>query len=89
MEEKKFAIIKTGGKQYKVKIGDIIKVEKISAKNTVEFTDLLGGKKVKAKIIAQGRLPKVRILKFHRRKRYKRNRGHRQAYSEIRIESIQ
>lgn len=83
-----FAVIKTGGKQYKVQVGDIIKVEKLPDKKAVEFSDLMAGKKVKASIISQGRFPKVRILKFHRRKRYKRNRGHRQSYSEIKIESI-
>jgi len=84
-----FAVIKTGGKQYKVQVGDIIKVEKLPDQKTVEFRDLMAGKKVKASLISQGRFPKVRILKFHRRQRYRRNRGHRQSYSEIRIDSIQ
>ncbi len=86
--EKDFAVIKTGAKQYKVEVGDIIKVEKLPEKETVEFEDILFGKKVKAKVISQGKLPKVRIFKFHRRKRYHRNIGHRQSYSEIKIESI-
>ena len=84
-----FAIIKTGGKQYKVKVGDIIKIEKLpDDKKSVGFDDILVGKKVKGIILAQKRYPKVRILKFHRRKRYLRNLGHRQPYSEIKIESI-
>jgi len=87
--EKTFAVIKSGGKQYKVKIGDIIKLEKLSGdKKTVEFEDILFGKRVKAIILSQGKLPKVRVLKFHRRKRYKRNKGHRQQFSEVKIESI-
>lgn len=87
--ENSFAVIKSGGKQYKVKIGDIIKLEKISGdKKTVEFEDIFAGKKVKAIILSEGKLPKVRVLKFHRRKRYKRNKGHRQPFSQIKIESI-
>jgi len=85
-----FAVIKTGGKQYKVKIGDIIKIEKISVsdKRLIEFNDIFNNKKVTAKLVSEGKLPKVRILKFHRRKRYKKNVGHRQPYSLIKIESI-
>lgn len=83
-----FAVIKTGSKQYKVAVGDIIKVEKLPEKEAVEFTDLLSDKKVKAKIVSNGKLSKVRVYKFHRRKRYQRNVGHRQPYSQIEIISI-
>jgi len=85
-----FAIIKTGGKQYKVKAGDRLKVEKIEAapKKEIVFEDLLSGKKVSASVVSTGKLPKVRILKFKPKKRYKRNLGHRQPYSEILIEKI-
>lgn len=82
------AVIKTGGKQYKVRVGDSLKVEKLSQKS-LEFVDLLGGKKVIAKVESEGKLPKVRILKFKAKKRYKRVRGHRQHYSLIKIEKIQ
>jgi large subunit ribosomal protein L21 len=83
-----FAIIKTGGKQYKVKVNDKIKVEKLEAKDTLEFDDILFGKKVTAKIIANGKAEKVKILKQHPKKRYKRVNGHRQLYSEIEIINI-
>jgi len=83
-----FAIIKTGGKQYKVRVGDSLKVEKLLEKN-LEFVDLLNGKKVLAEVQGEGKSPKVRILKFKAKKRYKRVRGHRQRYSLIKIEKIQ
>lgn len=84
-----FAIIKTGGKQYKVKVGDKIKVEKLEGKDkNLEFTDILNGKKVTAKISGDGRYPKVRILKFKAKKRYKKVQGHHQAYTEIEIIKI-
>jgi len=82
------AIIKTGGKQYKVEAGDSIKVEKIEAEGKIEFDDILGGKKVTASIIEQGRSKKVDVLKFHSKKRYQRLMGHRQAFTEIKIEAI-
>jgi len=82
-----FAIIKTGGKQYKVKVGDTLKVEKLEGK-TIEFDDLLNGGKIKASIISEFKAPKVRIVKFHAKKRYKRNKGHRQKLSIIKIDKI-
>lgn len=86
MEE--IAIIKTGGKQYKVQVGDIIKIEKIAAEGKVELDDILGGKKVTATIVEQGKSPKVQVLKFHAKKRYQRTKGHRQAFTKIKIEAI-
>lgn len=88
-----FAVIKTGGKQYKVKVGDTLKVEKISDGTDkkdakLKFDDILFGKEVTAVKIADGKLKKVRILKFRPKKRYKRIRGHRQSFSEIKIEKI-
>lgn len=83
-----FAIIKTGGKQYKVDVGDTLKIEKIKAEKKVEFDDIYSGKKVSASIVSQGRHPKVKIFKFKPKKRYQRTRGHVQKYTQIRIESI-
>jgi len=86
-----FAVIKTGGKQYKVKIGDIIKVEKLSSPavgEKLEFDDIFGGKKVTAVILSEGKEKKVRILKQRAKKRYKRVQGHRQTLSQIKIEKI-
>lgn len=85
-----FAIIKTGGKQYKVAEGDIIKVEKLPvSKDKLRFEDIFGGKKVTASIVGEGKADKIRVVKFHAKKRYKRTTGHRQPYSQIKIESIQ
>jgi len=86
------AIIKTGGKQYKVKVGDVLKVEKLPPKtgkdNNLSFEDILSSKTVTASRVSEGRSPKVRILKFHAKKRYKRVTGHRQEFSQIKIEKI-
>lgn len=83
-----FAIIKTGGKQYKVKVGDIIKVEKLPGRK-IEFVDILYGKKVVATITGQVKAPKVNIVKFRAKKNYKKATGHRQMLSIIKIEKIQ
>ncbi|HLB95809.1 MAG TPA: 50S ribosomal protein L21 [Patescibacteria group bacterium] len=86
----KFAIIKTGGKQYKVRQGERLKIEKlVSKEGKVQFEDIFQGKKVSAKVLAEGKRPKVRVLKFRRRKRYKKVQGHRQLYTEIQIEKIE
>lgn len=83
------AIIKTGGKQYKVAVGDKIKVEKIvSDDKKLELADLLHGKKVTAEVIGEGKLDKIIVFKQHPKKRYSRTNGHRQNYTEIKIVSI-
>jgi len=82
------AIIKTGGKQYKVAEGDELQVEKIVAEGKVEFEDILNGKKVTAAVLEQGKRAKVEVAKFHAKKRYERHLGHRQNYTKIKIESI-
>ena len=100
-----YAIIKTGGKQYKVVAGEKIKVEQLSADVGQEITidqilavgqgdqlkvgaPLVAGASVKAVVLSQGRHDKVRIFKLRRRKHYQKNQGHRQNYTEIRIETI-
>lgn len=84
-----FAIIKTGGKQYKVEEGQKLKVEKLeSDKKSLEFTDLLNNKKVTAQILNNGKRDKIRIVKHNPKKRYKRITGHRQEYTEILIKKI-
>lgn len=83
------AVLQSGGKQYLVKPGQTLKVEKLStAKKTVEFRDLLAGKKISAQVVGEGKHPKVRILKFKPKTRYLRRRGHRQPYTELKIEKI-
>ncbi len=100
-----YAVIKTGGKQYKVKEGDSIKVEKLDAKEgaTIKIKDvlmisngdevtvgtpLIKGAIVSAKVKVQGRGPKIKIIKFRRRTQYRRQQGHRQAYTELDITAI-
>ena len=100
-----FAVIKTGGKQYKVQAGDLVKVEKLDAEEgkTIKISDVLmlvdgetttvgtptvKGATVSAKVTSHGRGPKVKIVKFHRRKQYRKQMGHRQAYTELSIVKI-
>lgn len=99
-----YAIIETGGKQYSVSPGDEIRVEKLrgTVGDSVEISKVVAvsgddGKlltgsdaqaTVLARISAHGRGPKIDVLKFKRRKMYRRRIGHRQDYTQIRIESI-
>ena len=98
-----YAIIATGGKQYKVSEGDIIKVEKldVEAGNTVTFDQVLAvsdnGLKVGADVASstviatvmdQGRGKKVIVYKYKRKTGYHKKNGHRQAYTQVKIEKI-
>ena len=99
-----YAIIKTGGKQYKVSEGDIINVDLLSKddKEVVEFTQVLAlnqdemkigtpfveGAKVEAEVVLEGRDKKVVIFKKRRRKDSKVKRGFRRDYTKIRITKI-
>ena len=100
-----YAVVKTGGKQYKVAAGEKLKVEQIPADIGAEITldqvlsvgagdqikfgtPLVSGASVKATVIAQGRHDKVKIFKMRRRKHYQKRQGHRQNYTELRIEAI-
>lgn len=95
-----FAIIETGGKQYKVKAGDKIKVEKLDEKS-VTFNTLLvddgqstkmgeaaAKTKVTAEVITQGRQKKVMVIHYKPKVRHFKKYGHRQPYSEIQIGEI-
>lgn len=84
------AVIATGGKQYVVREGDQFVIEKLPAAvdETVQFTDLLHGKTVAAKIVSHDRTQKVRVVKFRSKVRYLRRHGHRQAQTTVKIESI-
>ncbi|GAC1589369.1 MAG: 50S ribosomal protein L21 [Polyangiales bacterium] len=100
-----FAVIETGGKQYRVAQGDRLRVEKlpgdIGASVTFEKVLLIGGEAVKvgtpflsgaavhAEIVAQGRDRKIIIFKFRRRKNYRRKNGHRQPYTELKVTQVQ
>ncbi|WP_341675767.1 50S ribosomal protein L21 [Niveibacterium sp. SC-1] len=100
-----YAVIKTGGKQYRVAAGQKIKVEQIPADVGTEITldqilmvgegesvkigtPVVAGATVKATVLSQGRHEKVQIFKMRRRKHYQKHQGHRQNYTELRIEAI-
>jgi large subunit ribosomal protein L21 len=99
-----YAVIKTGGKQYKVAQGDKLRVEKLpgSVGDAVTFdqvlllggetvklgTPVIGGAKVEAKIVSQGLGKKLVVFKFRRRKNYRRKNGHRQPFTALEITNI-
>ena len=99
-----YAVLVTGGKQYRVAQGETLRVEKLDAEagNSVTFDnilmlgdsdgvvlgDALKGASVTAKVVGHGRADKVRIIKFRRRKHHMKQQGHRQHYTEIEITGI-
>ncbi|MBK7425254.1 MAG: 50S ribosomal protein L21 [Propionivibrio sp.] len=100
-----YAVIKTGGKQYRVVAGEKLKIEQIPADVGTEITidqilmvgegesvsigaPLVTGASVKATVLAQGRHDKITIFKMRRRKHYQKHQGHRQNYTEIRVDAI-
>jgi large subunit ribosomal protein L21 len=99
-----YAVIKTGGKQYRVSEGESFRVEKLDGAkgDTLQLTDvlMLGGEKVaigsplvkgakvSAEIVAQGLGKKIIVFKMRRRKRFRRKNGHRQPFTELKITSI-
>ena len=99
-----YAVIKTGGKQYRVATGDKLRVEKLAGNvgDAVVFdqvlllggesvklgTPLVGGAKVEAKIVTQGLGKKLIVFKFRRRKNYRRKNGHRQPFTALQIVNI-
>lgn len=99
-----YAIFRTGGKEYKVSPGDVVRVEELSAEPGagVEFNHvfavrnekltlgnpLVDGAKVTGTVLRNARAPKVRVLKYKASKQYRRTIGHRQAFSEVRINEI-
>ncbi|MEZ7978920.1 MAG: 50S ribosomal protein L21 [Myxococcota bacterium] len=100
-----YAVVRSGGKQYRVSPGGSVRVEKLSgevgASITLEDVLMIGGEgdikigaptvdgaSVNGTIVAQGRGAKIRVFKMKRRKGYRRSQGHRQDYTEIRIDGI-
>ena len=96
-----YAVIRTGGKQYRVAPGDVLKVESVSADlKTIEFADVLAlsgdagsiakpsSAKVTAEVVGQGRAAKVLVFHLKRKKQYKKLQGHRQNFTEVRIKTI-
>ncbi len=100
-----YAVVKIGGKQYKVAVGEKLKVEQIAADIDSQIVlnevlmvadgdavaigaPLVAGASIKATVVSHGRGEKVRIFKMRRRKHYQKRQGHRQNYTEIRIDEI-
>lgn len=101
-----FAVIKTGGKQYRVKAGDKLLVEKLPAEVGAEVLldkvlmlaegekvtlgkPLVAGASVRATVVAHTKGEKIKIFKMRRRKHYRKTLGHRQSYTELRVDGIQ
>jgi large subunit ribosomal protein L21 len=100
-----YAVIKSGGKQYRVESGKQVRVEALAAEvgSAIAFEEVLlvgagdsvkvgaplvSGAKVKGTVVAHGRGEKVKIFKLRRRKHYQKSQGHRQNYTEVRIDDI-
>jgi len=99
-----YAVIRTGGKQYKVSPGDRLKVELLEGEKgaSIELSDILlvendgnvkigkeaAGIKVKAEIVSQGRAKKILVFKHKRRKSYRKMNGHRQYFTELLVKEI-
>ena len=100
-----YALIKTGGKQFKVTEGQLLKVEKLNAEvgkahNIDDVLSIVDGEKVtvgtplvkgavvNTTVVSHGRGEKVHIFKMNRRKHYKKSQGHRQSFTEIKIDKI-
>ena len=94
-----YAIIRTGGKQFAVEPGQTLRVPSIGKKEgeNVEIETLMvskdgnvsmDGATLKATVVSHGRADKIIVFKMKRRKQYKRKQGHRQGYTEIKIENI-
>lgn len=97
-----YAVIRAGGKQYRVAPGDVIRIERSApGQDTLEFTDVLAvsgeqggvsrpenGARVLGRVVEEGRGDKVLVFHFKRKKQYKKLRGHRQPFTAVRITEI-
>jgi large subunit ribosomal protein L21 len=101
-----YAVITSGGKQFRVEEGQTLKLEKLTADvgSKITFDDVLmvangdaiqvglpfvKGVKVAASVVSQGRHKKIHIMKFRRRKHHQKQTGHRQYFTEVKIEKIE
>jgi large subunit ribosomal protein L21 len=102
-----YAVIRTGGKQYRVAPGDVVKVEKAAAgeNGAIEFSEVLAvsgdangenksiakpsSAKVVGTVLGEGRGDKILVFHYKRKKQYKKLQGHRQDYTQVRIDSIE
>jgi large subunit ribosomal protein L21 len=96
-----YAVIRTGGKQYRVAPGDLVKIEKLEEKGNIEFSDVIAvsgsegkfeqdlkGAKVTASVVGEGRGDKILVFHYKRKKQYKKMQGHRQAFVQVKINEI-
>jgi len=102
LEELMYAVIRAGGKQYKVAPGDVIRVEKLTGTGgPVQFNEVLAvsseagsvvkpgsGASVTGEVVEQGRGAKILVFHYKKKKQYKKLRGHRQDFSAVRITEI-
>jgi large subunit ribosomal protein L21 len=97
-----YAVLRTGGKQYRVAPGDVVKIESVPASEdkTIEFSDVLavsgaagivkpGSAKITAEVVGEGRGDKILVFHLKRKKQYKKLQGHRQNFTEVRIKAIE
>jgi large subunit ribosomal protein L21 len=99
-----YAVIRTGGKQYRVAPGDVVKIESVvseSEDKTIEFSDVLAvsgeagivakpaNATVTAEVVGDGRGEKILVFHLKRKKQYKKLQGHRQNFTEVRIKAIE
>ena len=101
-----YAIVRTGGRQYRMEKGDVVRVERLGVRvgETVTLEDVLlvgdasgarigtprvANAKVEGTVLGQERGAKIRVFKYKKRKHYRRTKGHRQAYTALRIEAVE
>ena len=96
-----YAVIKTGGKQYRVAPGDTLRIEKSEHNGTIEFSEVvavsldegkfesdLTGAKIIGEVVSEGRGDKILVFHYKRKKQYKKLQGHRQSFVEVKIKEI-
>ena len=99
-----YAIVRSGGRQHKVAVGDVLEIDKVEAKagDSVALSPLLlvdgetitadakklGKASVTAEVIAETKGPKIRILKYKNKTGYKKRQGHRQRYTQVKVTGI-
>lgn len=99
-----YAIVRSGGRQHKVAVGDILEIDKVEAKagDSLSLTPLLlvdgdkvtadvkllGKASVTAEVIAETKGPKIRIIKFKNKTGYMKRQGHRQRYTQVKVTGI-
>jgi large subunit ribosomal protein L21 len=99
-----YAIVRSGGRQHKVAVGDVLEIDKITAKagDTVNLTplllvdgdavtttaDMLAKVEVTAEVVGDTKGPKIRIIKFKNKTGYKKRQGHRQRYTQVKVTGI-